>query len=259
MRQAQRMVTLLPFVSKSTERSISSSDAVSSNVSSPIVSDSRFSRFMPGPTSMLTAQRRSRLVMMSARRRLSNVSLHAIQPQQFSLSVCATDMLGSPRKRVTIWSGVMLRAMSSPIPDTLTLPRLSATCTGAKGQFMASNAVPVTSTTRLSSATVNGRVSSWATSKYASPSSVTARAERLKSPLQLSRLSELSHTSVPSGRIQWPFDSGADTSMVLSSASRSPASPSNDGANHPAENTAATAAAAATGRYILCRNPLPRV
>ena len=58
-------VTVLPLVSNliGTRRSIRR--VVSSNVSPPMVSDRRFSRSTCGPTVMLTAYRRSRIVRMS--------------------------------------------------------------------------------------------------------------------------------------------------------------------------------------------------
>lgn len=69
---------------------------------------------------------------------------------------------------------------------------------------MASNEVPSTSTCKSFMLTRNGRSVSFRTSKNASPVRATSRVLPENSALYFNRLSPLSHTFVPSGRVNSP-------------------------------------------------------
>lgn len=69
---------------------------------------------------------------------------------------------------------------------------------------MASNEVPSTSISRSFMLTRNGRSVSLRTSKNASPVRATSRVFPEKSASYFNRLSPLSHTFVPSGRVNSP-------------------------------------------------------
>ena len=87
--------------------------------------------------------------------------------------------------------------------DSATRPSATATCTAlSPSRARTPNFVPRTSVTALPACTRNGRLWSWATSKYASPSKYTSRVRRPKLAGISRRVSVLRVTLLESGSVR---------------------------------------------------------